>query len=178
MNVLPDFESDGDVRCTHRHDQDAEIYFVGNRTAAAVSAACRFRVTGRQPEFWEPGDRRASRALPEFREQDGRTIVPLRFFTGQSYFVSVSERPGGHRERTSRKSSQSRNLPGRGRSHFVPKWGGPERVKFAVLEDWRKRPEDGIRFYSGEATYRHVFSLQSSRSGIFLDLGKVAVIAR
>ena len=176
MNVLPDFESDGDVRYTHRHDQDAEIYFVGNRTAAAVSAACRFRVTGRQPEFWNPvtGERRA---LPEFREQDGRTIVPLRFAPGQSYFVVFRKgpRPSGTNFPEVKPIAE---LTGPWEVHFVPKWGGPERVKFAVLEDWRKRPEDGIRFYSGEATYRHVFSLQSSRGRIFLDLGRVAVMAQ
>jgi hypothetical protein len=51
-------------------------------------------------------------------------------------------------------------------------------VTFAALDDWSKRPEDGIKFYSGAATYRQEFSLQSSGDQMFLDLGKVAVMAR
>jgi hypothetical protein len=78
---------------------------------------------------------------------------------------------------------------------FDPKWGGPDRpVQFAQLEDWSKRSEDGIRYYSGTAIYRKTFALpqavgypmpdsgiQHPASGIrhrlFLDLGKVAVMA-
>ena len=97
--IPPDFEADGALRYTHRHDKDAEIYFVGNRTNATVSADCRFRVTGRQPELWDAmtGERRT---LPEFKEQDGRTSVPLRFAQNRvtlSYLGKALDR----RERTS-----------------------------------------------------------------------------
>jgi hypothetical protein len=175
MNVLPDFESAGDVRYTHRHDGDAEIYFVGNRTSSPLSADCRFRVAGLQPELWDPvtGQRRA---LPEFREQNGLTSVPLRFAPGESYFVVFRKgpRPSGT---NFPEFKQITELSGPWEVRFDPKWGGPERVTFAALDDWRKRPEDGIRFYSGKATYRHAFSLQPSRNRIFLDLGRVAVMA-
>ncbi len=42
---------------------------------------------------------------------------------------------------------------------FDPKWGGPSHVTFAKLDDWSKRPEDGIKYYSGLATYRANFHL-------------------
>ena len=42
---------------------------------------------------------------------------------------------------------------------FDPRWGGPEKVTFDKLEDWSKRPEDGIRYYSGTAVYRKTFQL-------------------
>jgi len=59
---------------------------------------------------------------------------------------------------------------------FDPRWGGPEGpVTFANLEDWSKRPEEGIRHYSGLATYRTAFDLPSPPDGrrLFLDLGRV-----
>jgi len=75
---------------------------------------------------------------------------------------------------------------------FDTKWGGPEKVTFETLEDWSKRPEDGIRFYSGIATYRkrfrwerptsstevHSGSQQASPVRQFLDLGIVKNLAQ
>jgi hypothetical protein len=63
---------------------------------------------------------------------------------------------------------------------FDPKWGGPAKATFATLEDWSNHVEDGIKYYSGTATYRRVFSLQSSvlSPRVYLDLGRVAVMAQ
>ena len=42
---------------------------------------------------------------------------------------------------------------------FDPRWGGPESVVFDRLVDWVLRSEDGIKYYSGTATYRKRFNL-------------------
>ena len=62
---------------------------------------------------------------------------------------------------------------------FDPKWGGPAKVAFDKLEDWSKRPEDGIKYYSGTAVYRSSFEAKrpDPTSRTYLDLGKVAVMA-
>ena len=65
---------------------------------------------------------------------------------------------------------------------FDPKWGGPAaQVAFEKLEDWSKRPEEGIKYYSGTATYRINFRSQESglrsQKRVYLDLGRVAVMA-
>jgi hypothetical protein len=66
---------------------------------------------------------------------------------------------------------------------FDPQRGGPARpVMFDKLEDWSQRPEDGIRYYSGTATYRKMFTFINPRTRhakprIQLDLGEVAVMA-
>ena len=65
---------------------------------------------------------------------------------------------------------------------FDPKWGGPMKVSFTKLEDWSKRPEEGIKYYSGTARYRTTFTLpadalQQPPTCWNLDLGKVAVMA-
>ena len=65
---------------------------------------------------------------------------------------------------------------------FDPKWGGPEKVTFETLEDWSKRPEAGIKHYSGRATYRKTFELSAAQVGragsqLTLDLGDVRNLA-
>jgi hypothetical protein len=65
---------------------------------------------------------------------------------------------------------------------FDPKWGGPEHVTFETLEDWSKRPEAGIRHYSGRAIYRKTFELSAAQVGragsqLTLDLGDVHNLA-
>jgi hypothetical protein len=53
-------------------------------------------------------------------------------------------------------------------------------VTFEKLDDWSKRPEPGIRYYSGKATYTKTFDLPSlvtRHSLLLLDLGVVKNIA-
>jgi hypothetical protein len=72
---------------------------------------------------------------------------------------------------------------------FDPDLGGPGKITFETLDDWTRRPEDGIRYYSGPATYRIVFDLPTNadasepakdpgRRRIRLDLGTVKNIAQ
>jgi hypothetical protein len=65
---------------------------------------------------------------------------------------------------------------------FDPKWGAPANVTFERLQDWSKHAEEGIKYYSGAATYRCKFTLAPPRlpdssSKVYLDLGRVAVMA-
>ena len=65
---------------------------------------------------------------------------------------------------------------------FDPKWGGPEQVTFATLQDWTKHPKEGIKYYSGIATYTKTFDLPQNilkeNQDIFLNLGEVNNMAR
>jgi hypothetical protein len=64
---------------------------------------------------------------------------------------------------------------------FTKGWGAPEEASFEKLISWNERPEPGMRDYSGTATYRTTFELAPELLGkgksLFLDLGKVAIIA-
>ncbi len=92
----------------------------------------------------------------------------LKTTTGQTRGIDVPELP------------PAQELAGPWEVCFDPKWGGPEKVIFQQLEDWARRSEDGVRHYSGTATYRKTFALDASLSAadrLVLDLGQVAVMA-
>lgn len=87
----------------------------------------------------------------------------------------VFQTASGKTQRVAVSLPESQTITGPWEVAFDPKWGGPERVIFEKLEDWSKRPEPGINYYSGTATYRTVFNAKKSKC--YLDLGKVAVMA-
>jgi hypothetical protein len=86
MGVVPDFTSTGPIRFTHRRDGDTDIYFLANREPRAVEACCQFRVTGRQPELWNPETGEIS-SLPMYEQMNTGISVPLRFEQNGSCFV-------------------------------------------------------------------------------------------
>jgi hypothetical protein len=181
MGVPPDFESDVKLRYTHRRDGAVDIYFVANPEERPVAAICTFRASGRQPELWDAVNGEIRR-LSEFTVKDWRTLVPLRFDPGQSYFVMFRlPLPGtAVAGRNFPEAATVAELSGAWEVSFDPKWGGPEKVTFPTLADWGQRPEAGIKFYSGTATYRKAFDLTGATRGSrhYLDLGVVRNMAR
>lgn len=58
--------------------------------------------------------------------------------------------------------------------------GGPSSVTFDRLDSWAENSDEGIRYYSGTATYRKTFRANvdaGSADRMYLDLGKVEVMA-
>jgi hypothetical protein len=61
--------------------------------------------------------------------------------------------------------------------------GGPTQAEFPELISWTQRPEEGIKYYSGTATYRKTFDLSDAAGTgpkskeLFLDLGNVKEVA-
>ncbi|MHB8901126.1 MAG: glycosyl hydrolase [Thermoguttaceae bacterium] len=169
----------------HRRAPDAEIYFVANPRDEVLAATGSFRVTGRQPQWWDPVTGRC-RSLPEYREADGHTEIPLRLLPRQSCFIVFRQEgtapPPDVTERNCPDPRPLATIEGPWQVAFDPNWGGPEQVEFATLDDWTTRPEEGIKYYSGTATYTKVFdapALVLEASGtLYLDLGKVRNLAR
>ena len=183
-NLPPDFSSTGPVRFTHRREGEADIYFVANREAKVVEANGAFRVADKQPELFDPLTGK-TRRLPQFSETNGRTEIPLRFEPGQSYFILFrkSAVPAKTAAQNFPATKLAVNLDdGAWQVNFDPRRGGPENITFEALADWSKRPEDGIKFYSGTAVYRKTFEVPAPgpRAGqnYFLSLGEVKNLAR
>jgi hypothetical protein len=185
--VLPDFTCEGSqLDFIHRTTSDAEIYFVSNHGDEAAKAACTFRVDRRQPELWDPLNGEVRDAVAFTQTSDHRTTVPLELGPRGSLFV-VFRRPieasqNGAGTSNFPEYSQIAELKGPWTVRFDPKWGGPESAEFPELVDWTKRPEEGIKYYSGKATYVRTFELEMPAnhppSGLFLDLGELHNLAQ
>ncbi len=183
LAIPPDFEyaglSDaGELDWIHRRAGDVDIYFVASRWDPTEKVACTFRVAGKQPELWDPVTGEIRDAVA-FRQENGRTTVPLEFNPRGSVFVVFRRPVTGNGPGTSNYPTVKPviALSGPWEVAFDPQWGGPARVAFDTLTDWTKRPEDGIRYYSGTAVYRKKFALASLPGPLLLNLGEVHEIA-
>ncbi|NQT39981.1 MAG: discoidin domain-containing protein, partial [Planctomycetes bacterium] len=186
MGVREDFSATGPVRYAHRRTEEREIYFVSNRSGQPVRADCTFRVVAGQPELWNPrnGQRRP---LPQYQNESGRTTIPMEFAPHESFFVVF---PRGDSSGSNKSIASGVNFPkattvttlqGSWEVSFDPKWGGPEKVAFDPLQDWTGREEEGIKYYSGIATYRKSFDRPAPlapNAKIYLGLGTVHEMAR
>jgi len=188
--IKPDFQfvstqKGAQIDYIHRRTRDAEIYFVSNQLSRPEKAQCTFRVARRQPELWDVVTGRMRNAVAFKQTNDGRTTVPLELPPRGSVFVVFRKAIPA-----SRNGSAAANCPtlapvmafkGPWTVTFDPKWGGPEKVVFENLVDWTKRPEEGIRYYSGTATYHKTFDLPGAlgrgRKRIHLDLGRLKNVA-
>lgn len=181
MDVPPDFESDTDLRYTHRRDGDTDIYFVASAAEHPVVTQCTFRVKGQHPQIWGPvtGDMRGEE---QFQVENGRTRMALRLEAGGSAFVVFGkDRPPVARVTASQSQTQI-EIRGPWEVRFEAGRGTPEEITLDELIDWSKHPDPGVKYFSGRATYRTTFLLDSksqiSDSRLLLDLGRVQVMAQ
>ena len=189
LGVLPDFEAldigaDANLDYIHRRDGDAEIYFLSNPKPEAVRFTGVFLVSGKQPELWDAVSGNMRQAT-QFKEAAGRTRVPLELPPYGSLFVVLRGKPGVAAPPAKPNFPTLKavaTIAGPWSVSFNPQWGGPETAKFPELVSWLKRPEEGIRNYSGKAVYRTTFTRPAATgrqapAKMYLDLGEVREIA-
>jgi hypothetical protein len=65
--------------------------------------------------------------------------------------------------------------------HFAPGGGAPDHLSLNALNSWSVSPDQGVKYYSGAATYTKTVSippaLLAANRGLWLDLGRVEVMA-
>ncbi len=185
LNVIPDFRLTGDqpVLFTHRTTSSADIYFITNQSDQTIDITPEFRVTGKQPEFWDAVTGEI-RTLPAFIQQKASIAVPLKLEPSQSGFVvfhkPIEKAIGSNIISNFPTPTVLLNLTGPWEVTFDSAMRGPKNpVIFNKLEDWTKRPEKNIRFYSGTAVYHTEFRLDTIPrvEHIILNLGELSAIA-
>ena len=200
IGVDPDFEvssrPDGDLGpldFIHRKTRDDEFYFVRNATREPQALTCLFRVAaeanGLVPEFWWPDSGRRS-ACGEWRTvANSRTELPLELGPLGSVFVVFRKAGASDRPRLdplARDTFRAAEDPtpllldGPWEVEFPEGWGAPRATSFSKLRSWTESDDEGIRFFSGIATYRKTFELPEEliqKDRLFLELGGLAEIA-
>ena len=132
--VVPDFSYGGDPQKTfldyiHRVTNEADIYFIANHNDRMESLDCTFRVSGRQPELWDPVSG-AIRQATAFRQAAGRTTLPLEFAPYGSLFVvfrkgiTIASDIGADKSNFPRIKAVGM-IAGPWMVKFDAKWGGP-----------------------------------------------------
>jgi hypothetical protein len=183
----------GPLDFVHRKTTEDEFYFVRNKTRQTQSLTCRFRVAakahGQVPELWWPHSGRRT-SCPDWKTtEDGYTEVPLVLDQLGSVFVVFrkANTPGDTaldplvtETFAAAKTPAPLLLDGSWQVEFPEGWGAPTKTTFPKLESWTDSKDEGIRLFSGIATYQKTFvapSTLTKQARVFLELGDLAEIA-
>jgi hypothetical protein len=170
------------VRSEHRREGTTEFWFLSNQSEEDLSFVASPRITGKQPEWWNPQDG-SRRSLPGYRFENGRTIIPLHLAMRESGFLvfrSAAQAPG-RLARNHIPAASRLTIPGPWRVQFDPRWGGPPETEFSTLQDWSTNSHRGIQYYSGTARYSTTFDappLAAPPGELSLGLGVIRNLAR
>jgi len=164
----------------HRTGED-DFYFISNQQEDAREVTATFRVSGKQPELWNPLTGETCEASNWKALDGGRTEVRLDLPPSGSLFV-VFRKPTKLKGKLAPKLRDKELMPlnDNWTVTFDPKWGPKKPVKFDKLIPWNKSADEQIKYFSGSAVYRKTFTLPkiNNASSLKLDLGQVDVMAR
>lgn len=170
------------VLYAHRTIAEGELYFITNQAAETVSLSPAFRVTGKQPEWWDAVSGE-TRDLPEFTAGKEKTVVPLTLAPYQSGFVVFRKKAATVKSKRTNfpEAVVLQELKAPWKVTFdTAKRGPAQPVIFDQLTDWSSNTNEQIRNYSGTAVYETTFKADELPAGsaLYLDLGNVSVMAK
>jgi (4-O-methyl)-D-glucuronate---lignin esterase len=175
INCLPE-----DVAWTHRKDDDTDIYYVVNRTNTAQDLSLTLRAANKDVTLWNPDD--ASISPATYALKGNFMTVPVHLEGKENMFLVLSGvAPAASRNVPAKDITTLDTIVGQWQVTFQTELGGPSKVEFDSLESWTDRENDGIKYFSGTATYHKTINIEPSRiqpgANIWLDLGKVGDMA-
>jgi len=139
-----------------------------------------FRIQGKEPELWHPDTGQIEPA--SYSSTDGRTSVSLSLEPWGTIFV-VFRRPAASASRAlpQRHDQPVATIDGPWDVTFQENRGAPTKVAFATLTDWSRNSDQGVRYFSGTATYTKTVQAEPAwfqpQSTLWLDLGDVKDLA-
>ena len=167
----------------HRILNGMDIYFLTNQSDQTITFNPEFRVSGKQPEWWQPATGEV-RNLSAYVQGKNTTIVPLKLEPFESAFIvfrSAADK--------SSLSSPEDNFPSptvlaevnnNWSVSFDSQMRGEPSVTFDVLKDWATVENENIKYYSGTAFYTNTFTLNNlpEQETLYVNLNRVGVMAK
>lgn len=197
-NVQPDFsyasQATGALDWIHYTKAGTDFYFIRNTTAETVSETLSFRQNGKAPELWNPVTGEIT-SINVFESQQGKTNLPLAIPPYGSCFIVFTNKKASATSVSLKDTGISYTangyfLPGDAKEvaitgewsvAFTEKWGGPATTTFPTLISWPESQEQGIKYFSGTATYTKEIefsdSVDKSTQRVYLNLGELAELA-
>jgi hypothetical protein len=154
-----------------RTNEQGTFYFISNRGTSAVDGWIPFQATGEAAAIFDPLSGRSGLAARRPGE------VYLQLAPGESRIVQFFHKaPNADRWSYWRPNGEPEVLSGSWAVKFLA--GGPTLPapgEITTLGSWTEWPGDGLKAFSGSATYTLVFARPAdTQSGWQLDLGRVA----
>ena len=175
-NIKKDFAFNGlsEIDYIHRTSGSTDIYFLRNEKEESVKSLCSFRITEKHPEFWDPSTGKTYR-IDRFTEEEGTISFDVELPAHGSIFVVFNVTKRTNIEPMDLNVMQSKLISGPWKINFPMGWGAPESTVFNDLVSWTEVKDQGVKYFSGTATYFNSFSLNQDeiKKGILLDLGEV-----
>jgi len=185
QGIGPDFvyeksADDSLILFQHRSLEDADIYFLSNRSTRPATGELYFRVTGKQPEQWR-ADTGEVRPL-SFRMEGDHTVIDTDIAAQDAFFVVFRESTNDVSASFAEPRWQSIEDISEGpwQVSFQKERGAPATTRLDSLAPLNENANPGIRYFSGVASYSKMFDLpQEANLGqpLFIDLGEVAELA-
>ncbi|MGV8090718.1 MAG: glycosyl hydrolase [Mangrovibacterium sp.] len=162
----------------HRRTKAGEVYFIRNENEEWAKGEAQFRVSGQYPELWDPATGIQTKVV-NYRTENNQTGFQLELPPHGSVFVVFQSRQRNLPVMESRDNITEQELTGPWTVRFSQGWGAPPEVVFDRLQSWTDFEDQGIRYFSGTATYQKTFTIEKENKGTacYLDLGEVRDVA-
>jgi len=185
LNIEPDFSYSENkpgtkMRFVHRALGDRNIYWINTSDKEASNAKVSFRISGKEPEVWDPVD--GSISPVSYNTNNRLTEVTLNLDPEDALFI-VFRKPADKDSVTLPEvvESELAAIDGEWEIYFQPDRGAPDKVTLNQLAPWNENENPGIKYFSGTAEYRKILDIPedwiSEKSELWLDLGAVKNLA-
>jgi hypothetical protein len=185
MNVATDFtytkpQADTKLLYVHRKTNDRDIYWVNSRNSNAQDVEATFRITGKVPELWFAETGKTEPV--SYAIADGVTKVNLHLEPNDAVFVVFKNNATKTAVKLpALKVNELATVTGSWNISFQKDRGAPETATFDKLTSFSENADDGIKYFSGTATYTKTITATADwfkkDEELWLDLGDVKNLA-
>ena len=176
-DIPQDYLSSEPVRVVHRDMGSRQVWWVSRPGEEHGTVTLSFNIEGFVPQIWNPVDGSVSNV--PFRLENGRTVLDLDMDPDDARFVVFSKKARKADKRTQKMRILSEEtVEGPWKVRFQKGRGAPEDTVFKELASYTESEEEGVRYFSGTASYLRCLSIPEVPEGkVELDLGEVKDLA-